>query len=424
MESNNNVAGSPVIAPFERNQTAKVVESAENVKYEDSDNGNDPEYEEIPLSTIVANLAHPYSADNTNVLITTYAHFTPPLMIVIEKNYGVAKYNPITGDKEDNDSYRCLYYLSIGGGFESQWFKRRELKKISGGSLDLFNSAKDKVIDKLKKELLGKMAILTNVDLELDKKKIWADNEGGISKEKVNNLLDYLPPLASIIDVKLNEDHQKYNEKSGKIIHRKSKILVKLRWLNNITSKYSEDYIPLVALKIIDEQLELRKYSKKSTYLYSDAINLEESAITVSKVPLVLESIIWKHYFYIYRFQNVFTKQLQDVHYDEALDIADLRHVINNGSFLNDSVNKFTKTPDEQLKDKWFEIQYSDRNERFTQRFIRIVEIFKDVKEDGSERSFIKANCLLRNGKIRHFRIERIKGYKEVHDDFVKTFIL
>lgn len=424
MESNNNIAGAPVVAPVERNQTAKVVKSAENVKYEDSDNNNDSEYEEIPLGTIVANLAHPYSADNTNVLITTYAHFTPPLMIVLEKNYGVAKYNPITGDKEDNDSYRCLYYLSISGGFELQWFKRRELKKISGGNLDLFNNAKDKGIDKLKKELLGKMAILTNVDLELDKKKIWSDNEGGISKEKVNNLLDYLPPLASIIDVKLNEDHQKYNEKNGKIIHRKSKVLVKLRWLNNITSKYSEDFVPLAALKIIDKQLELRNYSKKLTYLYSDPINLEESGITVSKVPLVIESIIWKHYYYIYRFQNLFTKQLKDVNYDEVLDETDLRHIINNSSFLNDFVNKFTQTPDEQLKDRWFEIQYSDRNDRFTQRFIRIIEIFKEVQEDGNEKRFIKANCLLRNGKIRHFRIERIKGYKEVHKDFVKAFIL
>ncbi|WET67961.1 hypothetical protein [Sphingobacterium sp.] len=424
MESNTNIAGAPVVAPVERNQTAKVVKSAENVKYEDSDHNNDAEYEEIPLGTIVANLAHPYSADNTNVLITTYAHFTPPLMIVIEKNYGVAKYNPITGDKEDNDSYRCLYYLSISGGFELQWFKRRELKKISGGSLDLFNSAKDKGIDKLKKGLLGKMAILTNVDLELDKKKIWSDNEGGISKEKVNNLLDYLPPLASIIDVKLNEDHQKYNEKNGKIIHRKSKVLVKLRWLNNITSKYSEDYVPLAALKIIDKQLELRNYSKKLTYLYSDPINLEESGITVSKVPLVIESIIWKHYYYIYRFQNLFTKQLQDVNYDEVLDETDLRHIINNSSFLNDSVNKFTKTPDENFKDRWFEIQYSDRNDRFTQRFIRIIEIFKETQEDGSEKHFIKAHCLLRSGKIRHFRIERIKGYKEVHEDFVKTFTI
>ena len=424
MESNNNVAASPVIAPVERNQTAKAVNNAENVKSEDPDNSNDPEYEEIPIGTIVANLAHPYSADNTSVLITTYAHFTPPLMIVIEKNYGAVKYNQNTGDPEDNDSYRCIYYLSISGGFESQWFKRRELKKISGGSLDLFNSAKDKGIDKLKKDLLGKMAILTNVDLELDKKKIWSDNEGGISKEKVNNLLDYLPPLGSIIDVKFNEDHQKFNEKNGKIIHRKSKVLVKLRWLNNITSKYSEDYIPLAALKIIDRQLELHNYSKKLTYLYSDPINLEESGITVSKVPLVLESIIWKHYYYIYRFQNLFTKQLQDVHYDEALDIADLRHIIDNSSFLNNSVNKFTKTLDEKLKDRWFEIQYSDRNDRFTQRFIRIIEVFKDVKEDGSEKHFIKAHCLLRSGKIRHFRIERIKGYKEVHEDFVKTFII
>ena len=424
MESNNNVAEASVIAPVERNQTARVVKNAENVKYEDSDNSNDLEYEEIPIGTIVANLAHPYSADNTSVLITTYAHFTPPLMIVIEKNYGAIKYNQITGDKEDNDSYRCLYYLSINGSFESQWFKRRELKKISGGSLDLLNSAKDKGIDTLKKELLGNMAILTNVDLELDKKKIWSDNEGGILKEKVNNLLDYLPPLASIIDVKLNDDHQKYNEKNGKIIHRKSKVLVKLRWLNNITSKYSEDYIPLAALKIIDKQLELHNYTKGLTYLYSDPIILEESGITVSKAPLVLESIIWKHYFYVYRFQNLFTNQLQDVHYDEALDKVDLRHIINNSSFLNDSVNKFTKTSDENFKDRWFEIQYSDRNDRFTQRFIRIIEIFKDGKEEGNERSFIKANCLLRNGKIRHFRIERIKGYKEVHEDFVKTFIL
>lgn len=389
----------------------------------------EPDYtykgEEIPIGSIVSNLAHPYTSKNVNVLITTYAHFTPPLMIVVEKNYGVAKYNALNGQKEDNDSYKCLYYSTSSGSFETNWFKQREIKLINTGDVNLFKSLKGRNLDEIKQKLLGQMAILTNVDLELEKKKIWSDSEGDKSISKVNNLLDYLPPLGSVIDVKYNDDFQKYNEKSGNILHRKSKILVKLRWLNNLNSKYSEEYVPLVALKLVEIELNLHDYSNKLHYIYLNEIKLEDNEkIIVSNAPLMIQDVIWKHYYYIYRFKNIFNQKISELRLNDKLKSNDLNHILHAKNYLTDSLTHFTVADKKKRKNQWYVIQYSDRNDRYTERIVYIEDILEEEQEDKTHRRYLKANCLLRDGKMRHFRVGRIKGYRKLSDDFVKTFII
>jgi len=389
----------------------------------------EPDYthkgEEIPIGSIVSNLAHPYTSKNVNVLITTYAHFTPPLMIVVEKNYGVAKYNSITGHKEENNSYRCLYYSTTNGSFETNWFKQREIKLINTGDVALFKQFISKNLDEVKQELLGKMTILTNVDLELEKKKIWSDSEGDKAISKSNNLLDYLPPLGSIIDVKYNDDFQKYNEKSGKVLHRKSKFLIKLRWLNNLNSKYSEEYIPLVALKLVENELDLHNYSSKVHYLYLNEIELEENNnVIVSKAPLMLQNIIWKHYYYVYQFKNLFNQKIIDLSNEDALVATDLNSLLHAKSYQLDAFKHFNLEYKELQQKQWYEIQYSDRNDRYTERIIYIDDIFEEENEEGVKKVYLKANCLLRDGKIRHFRVGRVKAYRKLSADFVTTFII
>lgn len=411
-------------------QGKSIKEVFESFKNRSSNESIDvPDYthkgEEIPIGSIVSNLAHPYTSKNVNVLITTYAHFTPPLMIVVEKNYGVAKYNALNGQKEDNDSYKCLYYSTSSGSFETNWFKQREIKLINTGDVNLFKSLKGTNLDEIKQKLLGQMAILTNVDLELEKKKIWSDSEGDKTISKVNNLLDYLPPLGSVIDVKYNDDFQKYNEKNGNILHRKSKVLVKLRWLNNLNSKYSEEYIPLVALKLVKNELALHDYNNKVHYLYLNEIKLEENDdVVVTKAPLMLQSIIWKHYYYIYQFKNLFNQKIIDLNNEDALAPTDLNSLLHSKSYEVDSFKHFDTEYKESKQRRWYEIQYSDRNDRYSERIIFVDDIFEEDDEVGNKRKYLKANCLLRDGKMRHFRVGRIKGYRKLSDDFVKTFII
>lgn len=388
--------------------------------------------EKISIGTIVSNLAHPYTLSNTNVLITTYAHFTPPLMVVVEKNFGIS-YNAASGEKEDNGSYKCLHYSTIHGSFELNWFKGREIKTIKEVDNSVVISNKDKTIEALKKEYLGKMVTLTSVDLELEKTKIWSDNNSEFAKMKTNNLLDFLPPLASVIDVKYNEDYRKFNEKDGKIIHSKCKILFKVRWLNNITSKYSEEYIPLVALKTID--INLKNYNVTALYCEVSKIELEENAtMNIKAVPFKFQDVIWKHYYYIYRFKNLFTNQLlnfkdESLHKIKELKIeeyAEGKLIFDSSSLKYVNILGFFKTENKtSFEKKWFEIEYLDKGERYSKRIIYIIElIVEDLpSEPNKKRILIKSNCLLRDGKIRHFYVDRISGIREMPNNFETIFV-
>lgn len=393
--------------------------------------------EKIPIGSIVSTYAHPFTEFNTGILITNYAHFTPPLMIVAEKRYG-AKYNSVTGKKEDNDSYKCFYYSTLSGSLEEHWFKRKEIKLINTGDNRFFIGNKGIAVEKLKKDLLGEMAVLSSVDLELGKRKIWSDSEVDGAKMKVNNLLDYLPPLGTIIDFKTNEDYQKFSEKEGEISHRKSKVMVKLRWLNNKTAKYSEEYFPMVALKLVKKSdLLLKNYGVSLYYENLETIDLEENGdkLFITKTPLKFHDVIWKHYYYIYRFKNLFSGDLHDFKAEKLVSISEtvinpatLENVFNGKDFQYKQVLSFFKEGKEtNFEKKWFEIEYSDKNEKYSKRVIYIDELIAEKAEgdkpSGKDRLLIKANCLLRNGAVRHFNVSRIKSYREMPKEFVEYFV-
>jgi hypothetical protein len=399
-----------------------------SIKDEKLNNTEKVNNEGIGIGSIVANLAHPFDFENKDVLITAYNHFTPPLMIVVEKNYG-KKHNENTGEKENN-SYKCLHYSTINGSFELNWFKDRELKFVSNGNLSLLDTFKSKSLNSIKKELLGKMAILNSVDLELGKKKIWFDTEGIKEKKKKNSLLDYLPPLASIIDVKFIDDYKKHCEKDGDIINEKSKLVAKLRWLNNTTSKFSEQDIPIAALKQIDIKYE--KYSKEHLYLFKEGFKLEGiNELKINRIPVKFQEVVWKHYYYIYMFKDLFTGNLIEIKDSNKHKVGEydgnpseiqtlLMNKIDNHTQILSFFNHANKL---NFEKRWFEIYYSDVNDRYTKRIIYVNELLEEDTGEEKKRLLLKANCLLRSGEIRHFRVNRIRGYRVLPETFEKLFI-
>lgn len=388
--------------------------------------------ESIAIGSIVSNLAHPYTSNNANILITTYAHFTPPLMVVVEKNYGVS-YNVANGEKEDKSSYKCLYYSTTSGSFELNWFKGRELKVIEAKVDDIVIPNDNGTLEPVKRELIGKMVILKNVDLELNKIKIWSDNSVEFSKMKTNNLLDFIPPLGSVIDVKFNDDSKKYNEKDGKIIHEKSRMLIKVRWLNNTNYKFSEEYLPLSALKVID--ISLHEFSVLRLYSENSKIELEgNNDAHVHLVPLRFHDIIWKHYYYIYRFQNLFTNQITNLQNNSIGNIKRLLlESYEEGELIFDSSNlnylnilSFFKAENKaSFENRWLEIEYLDKGDKYSKRIIYIIElVVEDIPyELTKKRILVKSNCLLRSGKIRHFYVDRISSYRLLPTNFETIFI-
>jgi len=417
MEKEDNLTAVPAELPSIAVAEATQVDSKKIPDYKEPN-------EKCPIGSIVSTKAHPFRQSSLDVFIASYNHFTPPLMIVAEKKYGT-KYNMTSGEQEDNDSYKCFYYSTLSGTIEENWFKKKELNVISEGEPSFFEESKNISLEKLKAKFFGRMAILSTVDLELGKQKTWLDSDSEKEKSKVNNLLDFLPPLGTIIDFKLSDDYQKYNEKEGKISHRKSKIMVKLRWLNNITAKYSEDYFPMVALKLIDkETLDLKNYNPKLYYLLEEKLQLEGNGRgSILRVPVRFQRVVWIHYYYKYFFTNLFnlnTIESDSIKHTEPLDLSAVLEV---SSYSWDALVYFSMERNVDVKDKWYEIEYSDKNERYTKRIIKVIELTEELQEDKTTKRILQANCLLRNGKIRHFRVSRIKSYRELNGDFVKSFV-
>ena len=73
----------------------------------------------------------------------------------------------------------------------------------------------------------------------------------------------------------------------------------------------------------------------------------------------------------------------------------------------------------EWQKDKFYKIDYLDKKGKFTSRIITNCKVEDFVTEDeDNEVKFVIANCLLRDGKIRHFRVSNITARSELKDDF------
>src|SRR5690606_10755436 len=142
-----------------------------------------------------------------NIIITAYNHFTPPLMVVVEKKYSSTNYNSETGDRENNEQCKCIYYCTQTGVLVENWFKTNQLRLIQQGNLDFYTKFKDKSILELN-ELIGWQTILSTVDLELGKKQAWFDENTTNKKLKSKTLLDFLPPLGTIIAFEVVQDYK------------------------------------------------------------------------------------------------------------------------------------------------------------------------------------------------------------------------
>jgi len=408
------------------------INTTDTLSVEDNNRDLQDKDEKLILGSIVSTYAHPYQLDKTNIIITAYNHFTPPLMVVVEKKYSITKYNPETGGeeiKDGNNQCRCIYYCTQSGSLTENWFKESQLRLIDVGSVDFLKLCKNHTINELN-EYIGELAILTTVDFELGKKQTWQEQNTSIKKRKT--LLDFLPPLGTIIDFKFNEDHKKFNEKNGKPLYRKSKLNVKLRWWNNQSSKYSEEYFPIVALKLIKkDDLALFTIKSGEKYKQKNEVLLENNNGTLTYIPIEFIEVIWKHYQYIYSFKNIYTNDIIELSQTEVAALSKFtprESKITNEFFstnyvITSSENFFTETNKANFENKWFEFQYIDRANNTTKRIVFVDDKSTFTSANTNPLQILSANCLLRNGEIRHFNVARILNFKEVPSEFVKEFL-
>ncbi|MBP2281691.1 hypothetical protein H4V97_000009 [Flavobacterium sp. CG_23.5] len=386
----------------------------------------------IKIGAIFSLKNHPYTIGNTDVKISALAQMTPPLLVVTEILNNVKEFDTETGDRK-NKQIKCIFYSHKTHKFENYWFNPEQLTPItekninSTLSTDHDNLAEIETRDEdvltsigieykkttslvdLKKEFLNRQVILKSCDFELGKQKSTFEKNGYKTSQKINAHLDFVPPVLTVIDVKQNDEKITHNPKTGNQKKVSSFFLLKCKWYNPSLGGFSEDFLPIEAVDLIPE---IQSISAMSNLIASNKLlrfSLEnpielESGIVLNHTYLQLIDLEFNHYKYKLKCFDFFTSiytfiDLSEVDVDEnkislediiSEKIPEYNKIKQNFS----SVKEYVFTANE-----YYKITYSDALGKVTKRVILVKEFIKD--------KIVIADCLLRNGEERHFKIDK-----------------
>lgn len=376
----------------------------------------------IKLGDLYSLKNHPFEESLTDIKIAALASMTPPILVVSEILNTPKEYDSETG-KEKDKQIKCIFYSHKTHKFENLWFNSKVLKKIlqqeneeneiePNGEIKTSISAKIEYpnshsLEEIKEKFLYTQVILKSCDYELGKIKstfIKTDNK---STEKINAHLDFLPPVLTVIDVKLNDEKISYNSKTGNLRKLSSVFLLKCKWYNPLSSFFSEEFIPIETIQQIKPSDSLETISQ----LIDDKELIRQNL----KEPITLESglelyhtyiqpnhLKFNHYKYELKYYDFFKSKFSE------MDLTDFKIDDDNvkiDDFILEKVpdydpieQKFTSVNNFSFNEKtYYRITYKDTYDRIT---VRIIYVKKFVPK-----TIIIADCLLRNGDERHFRV-------------------
>lgn len=377
---------------------------------------------------------HPYSL-NQKTKIGANALMTPPIMVVTE----ILKQNKFNPDSEDEEKLLGqvlgTFYSSKNCNYEKFWFNVDEIILIDNAekeNIDKDIAEKKTVPTELttvKKAYKGKQVILNSADAELGKKKISWSIESDKEKFRTESYMDFLPPVMTVIDVVENSKFLKdrRDPKDGTLKKDSCKFLLKCKWYNPSKQSFSEEFIPfnIVEEVIFDQEKidiiqlgmsgsKLFKIPKITPFEGHNKRQINNTLVEIINIILLNHKIriVYSDYFskkvkssYIQEFNfEATTFKITDLTKDKFPDYS--------SQVFND-VKKLSWE-----KDKFYEINYTDRKGRFTQRIITNCSTSTFENEDEIEETFIIANCLLRKGDIRHFRLKNIIERSTLTKDF------
>lgn len=371
---------------------------------------------------------HPYLSTNHKIKIAANADMTPPVMIIgeiLDKD----EYNTLTG-KQSEIQLRCYYYSTKEGKYIDKWIKAEQLKRLDVPetylNIDEFNKIDDFDLEYLKNLYLNKMVCLKSVDFELNKKKIFIDSSDGIRTNKENNHLEFLPPVMTIIDIVKNKEEKRFSPtKSGSIEKDLSKYIFKCKWYNPKTSSYSEEFIPSKILGFVVHQGELIETIMKgiieNNFLITSLkgkyiLELEDSFNKVINNIIKPIEIIFNHYYYKI---NAFDYAKQKTSSYTIDNLYSLDFIEKSTIFAPTYPRYKTKfqpiTENIFHEQEYYFIKYRDKFSKITNRTIKVLYKEPYVDPESNEDSFfIVANCLLRSGHIRHFKLSQILESTEI----------
>jgi len=395
--------------------------------------------DKLNIGDLVSLKSHPFNIFNES-LIGAFVDNTPPIMVISE----VLKSNSYDTESEEVDTetnkvkklpnqYLCYFYSSKTSSFEKHWFKQNEIKKIHSDietNQEKVTKTEDKVslLNKYKDNLV----VLKSADLELSKKKTTWSRTKEEDINKTQAFLEFLSPVMTVIDVVENQNFNKdrVNPKNGEIKRESCKFLLKCKWFNPIKQTFSEEIIPYKILQLVEfnsnkiESIENGINTKNVFQLIEKDLNisLENSRYSFNKYIIELKEVVIQNHLMKIFYKNLINNKIESK-IIENLEIIDSEKEFKqfvDSEFPNYSNSEYNNPLKlEWQKDKFYKIDYLDKKGKFTTRIITNCKVEEfETEDDEKDVKFVIANCLLRDGKIRHFRVSNITARSELKDDF------
>ncbi len=329
-------------------------------------------------------------------------------------------------------------------------------------------------------DYINRKVVLKSVDIELNKVKVNRVKEDGKLTE--TNHLEFLPPIMTIIGYKLSDDKNKFCEKSGlPFIELKCK-WYNSSSKNFSESYFSFDILYLVKetqdlyfekdlLSDITESIE------ENPYFILPLINQFQLEGNTSMKKIIntighSESILFKHYFYQMTYFDYITQK------GSTITIDDEFKKINENNFFGKKFPNYDKGYKLKVsdckfkKDNYYWILYKDSFNNITRRIVKLTDLILFIKDiDKMKKTYpnlktwmpdenalfveydylengkiyismdngesvpentlpktifddedieivLGTNCLLRKGKKRNFKLNRILEVHEIIDGY------
>lgn len=375
----------------------------------------------IKLGDLYSLKNHPYELNLSDVKIAAFANMTPPIFVVTEILNSPKEFDTETG-KEKFKQIKCIFYSHKSHKFENLWLDIKHIKPIKKqDNKDVILDKNDEVkttseteviktisIEDIKDIFLNNQVVLKTCDYELGKLKTTFVKTDNKSSQRLNSHLDFLPPVLTVIDVKNNDEKIGFNPKSGNLRKIASKFLLKCKWYNPLSGGFSEDFIPLETVEMVQDvtnldmisDLILNKMFIKN--IYENHIKLECGEVLHHSYIQPIE-LIFNHYKYKLKYFDFFKTKyvemdLSEINFeDDIVGLNDL--IIEKIPEYKTSIQEFTNISEFVFeKHKYYRITYKDQQDRITKRVIFVKEFIA--------KKVIIADCLLRDGEERHFRLK------------------
>lgn len=371
------------------------------------------------IGDIVSLQSHPFfsKTDNNSIYFSGDPETLSPLMVIVETlKETKSHFDENTGTelvKKDSYQCKCLWYSHKTAQFEDTWLSSRLLKTIV--------SAKEETT-KLK-FTYGDSVVFITSPIELGKKKVSLKQLGNTFDDKnktVSGLTYFTSPVLQIIGFAKSESKEPFiDSRTGKIKRWIPSQLVKCKFHNLSSSKFSEILLPIEALSKIDQiQKEiidhLNKTIKDECILLTKSTN--DSFLNTFVKPLKIAFKGGNYYLEALDYLENRTLEIQIENNENQFE--PIQEVIKHLPKFEEigrklqiiAVNKINLR--KNTKGIYWRIKYKNVNDEITQRTIYNPTFFsiEELLDNGDkfQIDYVKAKCILRNHSERYFRVDRI----------------